>query len=48
MGGCFLALGLLALVTPPLSQVPLLGLGFGGMHIIFGVLIARDAHGHQS
>lgn len=48
MGGCFVALGLLALLTPTQSQIPLLGLGFGGMHLIFGVLIARGAHGHQS
>ena len=45
MGGCFVALGLLALASPPQLQIPLLGLGFGGMHIIFGVLIARGAHG---
>lgn len=48
MGGCFVALGVLALVTPPAAQIPLLGLGFGGMHIIFGVLIARGGHGDQS
>lgn len=46
MGGCFVALGMLALVTPQEVQIPLLGLGFGGMHILFGVLIARGAHGH--
>ncbi|WP_129643046.1 hypothetical protein [Peristeroidobacter agariperforans] len=46
MGGCFVALGLLALVTPAQLQIPLLGLGFGGLHITFGFLIARGAHGH--
>jgi len=46
MGSCFVALGVLALVAPAPSQIPLLGLGFGGLHIIFGILIARDAaHG---
>lgn len=48
MGGCFVALGVLALLAPLPSQIPLLGLGFGGLHIIFGVLIARGVHGHQS
>lgn len=48
MGGCFAALGMLALVAPAASQIPLLGLGFGGLHIIFGILIARGAHGRQS
>jgi hypothetical protein len=49
MGGCFVALGVLALVTPAASQIPLLGFGFGGLHIIFGILIARGAdRGHQS
>jgi hypothetical protein len=47
MGGCFVALGVLALLMPQASQIPLLGLGFGGLHIIFGVLIARGVHGHQ-
>ena len=48
MGACFVALGVLALLAPPASQIPLLGVGFGGLHIIFGVLIARGAHAQQS
>jgi hypothetical protein len=48
MGGCFVALGVLALVAPPESQIPLLGLGFGGLHFIFGILIARGADGQQT
>lgn len=48
LGGCFVTLGVLALVAPAAAQIPLLGLGFGGLHIIFGILIARGAHGRQS
>ncbi|HEY0683820.1 MAG TPA: hypothetical protein VGD45_15915 [Steroidobacter sp.] len=49
MGSCFAGFGLLALVLPAELQIPLLGLGFGGLHILFGILIAREAaHGRQS
>jgi hypothetical protein len=48
MGVCFVALGAIALVAPAAAQIALLGLGFGGLHIIFGILIARGAHGHQT
>ncbi len=45
MGACFVVLGVIALMVPAPFHVPLLGLGFGGLHILFGILIGRDAHG---
>jgi hypothetical protein len=48
MGACFAALGVVALLSPSALQVPLLALGFGGLHIVFGILIARGIHGHES
>jgi hypothetical protein len=48
MGVCFAALGIAALLVPVVLQIPLLGLGFGGLHILFGMLIARGAHGRES
>jgi hypothetical protein len=45
MGACFLIEGALAVFSPPAWSVPwnnvLLGLGFGGLHILFGAIIAR-------
>ncbi|MEZ5403936.1 MAG: hypothetical protein R2729_29925 [Bryobacteraceae bacterium] len=41
MGGCFFALGLAALLIPPGWQDAILLAGFGGFHIVFGVVIAR-------
>ena len=43
-GGCFMALGAAALVTPPAWGNVWLGLGFGLVHIGFGLYIARK-HG---
>lgn len=48
MGVCFAGLGIVALVGPVALHIPLLALGFGGLHIVFGILIARGAHGHES
>lgn len=41
MGGGFLLLGAVALLAPPGWGNTFLGLGFGGLHILFGFLIAR-------
>jgi hypothetical protein len=41
MGVAFMALGALALVAPPAYGTVFLAAGFGGLHIVFGVLIAR-------
>lgn len=45
MGTCFLGLGALAMFLPPSGSLPWndfwLGLGFGGLHIVFGAIIAR-------
>lgn len=45
MGILFLFLGAIALFTPPPVQAVCLGLGFGGLHVVFGVLIARKYGG---
>jgi len=41
MGACFMALGLVALWAPSSWANGLLTLGFGGLHILFGSIIAR-------
>jgi hypothetical protein len=41
MGGSFAALGLLALLLPDGLQTLILGMGFGGLHLLFGFLIGR-------
>jgi hypothetical protein len=41
MGFCFMALGAWALLAPPGWSDWLMALGFGGLHIIFGLIIAR-------
>jgi hypothetical protein len=41
MGACFLALGALATFAPAAWGDFWLGLGFGGLHILFGFIIAR-------
>ena len=45
MGICFLVLGCLALVAPVTWSNALLSLGFGGLHIVFGAIIARHYGG---
>ncbi len=41
MGLCFMALGAIALLAPASWSPWLLALGFGGLHILFGIIIAR-------
>jgi hypothetical protein len=41
MGLCFMALGAIALLAPPAWGEWLMAVGFGGLHIIFGLIIAR-------
>jgi hypothetical protein len=39
MGACFMFVGTVALVLPGWNEV-LLAIGFGGLHVIFGIAIA--------
>lgn len=48
MGAGFAGFGILALLSPVALHIPLLAMGFGGLHILFGILIARGVHGHQT
>jgi hypothetical protein len=48
MGGAFLVLGLIALLLRSDLQVFMLGAGFGGLHILFGILIGRNRHDSQN
>lgn len=41
LGSCFMALGAVALLGPPGWAEALLALGFGGLHVGFGFVIAR-------
>jgi hypothetical protein len=45
MGVLFMLLGLLAFASPPRVHTAILGLGFGALHSIFGVLIGRVSYG---
>ena len=41
MGVCFMLTGIATVLAPSSWQDPLLAIGFGGLHIVFGVIIAR-------
>jgi hypothetical protein len=41
LGAAFMALGVAALATPPAWGDGWLGIGFGGLQIVFGLYIAR-------
>ncbi len=45
MGACFMVLGTLAFMLPVNMANLLLGTGFGGLHLIFGVLLGRHHRG---
>jgi hypothetical protein len=45
MGICFMALGVVAFASPAASGHWLMALGFGGLHIVFGTIIARSYGG---
>ena len=47
LGGSFVAMGLLTLVLPDGLQIPMLGVGFGGLHILFGYLTRRAGLGSE-
>jgi hypothetical protein len=46
MGALFMLLGVLAFAAPASTHTLILGVGFGALHTIFGVLIGRVSHGH--
>jgi hypothetical protein len=45
MGICFMVIGAAGLFAPPLSGNWLMAIGFGGMHVVFGTIIARKYGG---
>jgi hypothetical protein len=45
MGILFVALGALTFALPVVAHAWMLGVGFGGLHILFGLLIGRSSHG---
>ena len=47
LGFAFTSLGVLALLLPDSLQIFMLGVGFGGLHLLFGFLIGRMGHGRK-
>ncbi|MDA0301947.1 MAG: hypothetical protein O2822_05415 [Chloroflexi bacterium] len=45
LGFCFMLTGAIAFLAPPAAAPWLLGAGFGGLHIVFGAVIARHYGG---
>ena len=45
MGLCFMALGVVAFAFPDLPKTAMMTIGFGGLHLIFGYLIAKKYGG---
>ena len=45
MGALFVALGLMTFALPTTAHTAMLGLGFGVLHISFGILIGRSTRG---
>jgi uncharacterized BrkB/YihY/UPF0761 family membrane protein len=45
MGALFMLLGILAFAAPPRTHTLILGMGFGALHTIFGILIGQVSHG---
>lgn len=45
MGLCFMALGALALFSPPAWANWFMAIGFGGLHLLFGAIIVRKYGG---
>jgi hypothetical protein len=48
LGALFILFGLCALLLADDFQLLMLGAGFGGLHIIFGLLIRRMSHGRKT
>jgi hypothetical protein len=44
MGALFVVLGSVAFALPPEGHTSILGLGFGALHIIFGLAVGRLSH----
>lgn len=47
LGALFVLFGLTALLLPDDLQLLMLGAGFGGLHVAFGILIARMGRGRK-
>ena len=47
LGLLFVLFGLAALLLPDDLQILMLGAGFGGLHIVFGLLIGRNGRGRE-